>query len=118
MVEGQVFGGLAQAIGSALYEEVVYDKNGAALTSSFTDYHIPSSLEMNFPIKTDYMESPSPFTELGSKGVGELPAYSGTVTVANAVEDALEPFNITVDSVPITPWKILSWINTKPNYDS
>jgi carbon-monoxide dehydrogenase large subunit len=110
IVEGQVFGGLAQAIGSALYEEVVYDKNGVALTSSFMDYHIPSSLEMNFPIKTDYMESPSPFTELGSKGVGEAPSYSGTVTVANAVEDALEPFNVTVDSVPITPWKVLSWI--------
>jgi len=110
IVEGQVYGGLAQAIGAALYEEVVYDTNGVALVSSFMDYLIPSSKEMMFPIKYDYVETPSPFTELGGKGTGEASSYSGTVTVANAVEDALQPFGITVQSIPITPERLKSWL--------
>lgn len=110
LVEGQVYGGLAQAIGAALYEEIVYDDKGAILTSSFTDYLIPSAKEMGFPIISDYVETPSPFTELGAKGVGEASAYSGAVTIANAVEDALRPFGVTVDSIPITPEKIKKWL--------
>ncbi|MEM4303532.1 MAG: xanthine dehydrogenase family protein molybdopterin-binding subunit [Candidatus Caldarchaeum sp.] len=110
IVEGQIHGGLAQAIGACLYEEVVYDANAIPLTSSFMDYLMPTTLEMNFPIETSHVETPSPFTELGGKGMGESSVYSGVVTVANAVEDALRPFGVVVDSIPITPEKVRHWI--------
>ncbi|MDW8359197.1 MAG: xanthine dehydrogenase family protein molybdopterin-binding subunit [Candidatus Caldarchaeum sp.] len=110
IVEGQLYGGLAQAIGACLYEEVVYDENATPLTSSFMDYLIPTTLEMNFPIENDHVETPSPFTELGGKGTGEASVYSGAITVANAVEDALKPFGVVVDSIPITPEKVRRWL--------
>ncbi|MEM2044450.1 MAG: xanthine dehydrogenase family protein molybdopterin-binding subunit [Candidatus Caldarchaeum sp.] len=114
IVEGQVYGGLAQAIGACLYEEVVYDENAAPLTSSFMDYLIPTTKEMAFPIRNDHVETPSPFTELGGKGTGEASVYSGAITVANAVEDALKPFGVVVDYIPITPERVRRWLKAKP----
>ncbi|MCS7143260.1 MAG: xanthine dehydrogenase family protein molybdopterin-binding subunit [Aigarchaeota archaeon] len=110
VVEGQVIGGLAQAIGGALYEEVSYDELSNPLTTSFVDYLIPSAKELEFPIDLEYIETPSPYTELGAKGTGELPAYSGTVTVVNAIEDALGPFNVSVDSIPVKPQSVLRFL--------
>ncbi|MEM2115254.1 MAG: molybdopterin cofactor-binding domain-containing protein, partial [Candidatus Caldarchaeum sp.] len=114
IVEGQVYGGLAQAIGACLYEEVVYDENAAPLTSSFMDYLIPTTKEMAFPIRNDHVETPSPFTELGGKGTGEASVYSGAITVANAVEDALKPFGVVVDYIPLTPERVRRWLKAKP----
>ena len=70
IVEGQVHGATAQAIGAATHETFPYDEDGNLLTPNFYDYHVPHALDMP-PMKTGYIESPSPFTPLGAKGMGE-----------------------------------------------
>ncbi len=105
IVEGQVIGGVMQGIGAALYEELKYDEEGNLITSSFTDYLIPSSVEAP-KIELYHVETPSPFTELGSKGMAEGPAYSSTAAVVNAVEDALQQFKAVVEEIPLTPERV------------
>jgi len=109
IVEGQVVGGVSQGIGAALYEELVYDEAGNLITSSFADYLIPSAVEMP-NVELYHIETPSPFTELGSKGMAEGPAYSSTVAVVNAVEDALSVFGTYVDYIPLKPERIFKKI--------
>ena len=70
IVEGQVHGATAHAIGGATHEHFPYDEQGNLLTPNFYDYHVPHAMDMP-PLKTDYVESPSPFTPLGAKGMGE-----------------------------------------------
>jgi 2-furoyl-CoA dehydrogenase large subunit len=70
IVEGQVLGATAHGIGAALYETFAYDEDGNLLTANFYEYHVPHALDMP-PVKTAYIESPSPFTSLGTKGMGE-----------------------------------------------
>src|SRR5260370_8513232 len=70
IVEGQVMGATAQAIGAATHEIFAYDEDGNLLTPNFYDYHVPHALDMP-PLKTGYLESPSPFSPLGAKGMGE-----------------------------------------------
>ncbi|MDJ0270250.1 MAG: xanthine dehydrogenase family protein molybdopterin-binding subunit [Aigarchaeota archaeon] len=105
IVEGQVVGGVAQGIGGALYEELIYNEDGLLTTASFADYLMPSALEMP-SVEMSHVETPSPFTELGSKGMSEGPAYSSTVAIANAVEDALTPFGVAVEEIPLTPERV------------
>lgn len=100
IVEGQIIGGIAQGLGAALYEELAYDENGNLLTTSYFDYAIPSALEM-FNVEIHHIYSPSPFTEIGSKGMAEEPIYSSVVAIVNAIEDALSPFNVTIEKIPI-----------------
>jgi len=87
IVEGQVQGATAQAIGAATHETFVYDEDGNLLTPNFYDYHVPHALDMP-PLKTAYIESPSPFTPLGAKGMGEG-GGAGLSAVASALQDAL-----------------------------
>ena len=87
IVEGQVQGATAQAIGAATHETFLYDEDGNLLTPNFYDYHVPHALDMP-PLKTAYVESPSPFTPLGSKGMGEG-GGAGLSAVASALQDAL-----------------------------
>ena len=102
MVAGQIAGGFAQALGAALYEEYVYAEDGSFLSGSFADYLIPTTMEVPEP-KILHRESPSPFTPLGGKGVGEGNCMSTPVCIANAIADAL-----TLDTVelPATPAKL------------
>ena len=109
IVEGQIIGGIAQGLGAALYEEILYSKDGSLLTTSFLDYAIPSATEM-FNVEIDHLETSSPFTELGSKGMAEGPAYSSIVTIVNAVEDALKPFDVNINDIPIKLEKIFNLI--------
>ena len=102
IVEGQVHGATAHGIGAALFEEFVYDDRGQLLTTTFMDYLKPTTCEVP-PIETDHLETPSPFTPLGTKGVGEGGAIPAPACVANAVEDALRPLGIRIDRLPITP---------------
>lgn len=88
LVEGQVRGGFAHGIGAALYERVVYDDDGNLLTGSFIDYLCPTAPEIP-PLRIAHHETPSPFTLLGAKGLGEGNTMSVPVAVANAVADAL-----------------------------
>jgi 2-furoyl-CoA dehydrogenase large subunit len=87
IVEGQVMGATAQALGAAVHEEFVYDEDGNLLTPNFYDYHVPHAMDMP-PLKTGYLESPSPFTALGTKGMGEG-GGAGIHAICAAVQDAL-----------------------------
>jgi CO/xanthine dehydrogenase Mo-binding subunit len=87
IVEGQVQGATAQSIGAATHETFLYDEDGNLLTPNFYDYHVPHALDMP-PLKTASVESPSPFTPLGAKGMGEG-GGAGLSAVASALQNAL-----------------------------
>ena len=87
IVEGQVMGATAQALGAVVHEVFVYDEDGNLLTPNFYDYHVPHALDMP-PLRTGFLESPSPFTPLGTKGMGEG-GGAGIHAVCAAVQDAL-----------------------------
>jgi 2-furoyl-CoA dehydrogenase large subunit len=99
MVDGQIRGGFAQALGAALYEEYAYTEDGSFLTGTFADYLLPTSVEVSEP-QIIHMETPSPFTPLGAKGVGEGNCMSTPVCIANAVADALGLADVTLPLVP------------------
>ncbi len=99
LVHGQVIGGLAQGIGGALYEKMVYDDAGQLLNASFMDFLMPFASEMP-PVKTDHLETPSPLNPLGLKGAGEAGTIPTSAVIASAIEDA-EGFPIV--RMPISP---------------
>jgi carbon-monoxide dehydrogenase large subunit len=99
IVEGQVHGGVAQGIGGALYERIVYDESGQLVNASFMDFLMPYASEVP-RVETDHVTSPSPLNPLGVKGVGEAGIIPGHAVIASAVEDA-EGFRI--DRMPISP---------------
>ncbi|MDQ0253383.1 2-furoyl-CoA dehydrogenase large subunit [Evansella vedderi] len=105
IVDGQILGGLAHGLGGAMYEELVYDKNGQLLSGSFMDYLCPTATEMP-EITIKHQETLSPVTPLGAKGLGEGNTMSAPVVIANAVSDALQPLGITIDDLPLSPNKI------------
>lgn len=107
MVDGQVRGGFAQALGAALYEEYAYGADGAFLTGTLADYLIPTVMETPEPVILHF-ESPSPFTPLGAKGVGEGNCMSTPVCIANAIADATGVEDLTL---PISPSKISALIH-------
>jgi 2-furoyl-CoA dehydrogenase large subunit len=99
MVDGQVRGGFAQAVGASLYEEYAYAPDGSYLTGTLADYLLPTTAEVPEPIIL-HMETPSPFTPLGAKGVAEGNCMSTPVCIANAVADALGVKDLTLPLVP------------------
>ncbi|MGH7847552.1 MAG: xanthine dehydrogenase family protein molybdopterin-binding subunit, partial [Candidatus Binatia bacterium] len=105
IVEGLVHGATAHGIGAALYEEFIYDENGQMLTTTFVDYLKPTAVEIP-DFKNDHLESPSPFTPFGMKGVGEGGAIPAPAALANAVENALEPLGVRLTDLPLTPERI------------
>ncbi len=106
IVAGQVHGGIAQAVGQALLEQVVYDETGQLLTGSFMDYCIPRADDL--PSIDTYTDESQPCTinPLGAKGVGELGTVGATPTVINAVLDALGPLGVTDIAMPATPERV------------
>ncbi|HZU07011.1 MAG TPA: xanthine dehydrogenase family protein molybdopterin-binding subunit [Chloroflexota bacterium] len=109
LVAGQVHGATVHGIGAALLEEFVYDENGQLLTTTFMDYLKPTASDVP-TIETDHLETPSPFTPLGTKGVGEGGAIPAPACIANAVEDALRPLGVRIDGLPLSPsrlWTLL-----------
>ncbi|HYB42321.1 MAG TPA: xanthine dehydrogenase family protein molybdopterin-binding subunit [Candidatus Methylomirabilis sp.] len=109
IVEGQIHGGVAQGVGGGLLEEVVYDEQGQLLTGTFMDYLVPTAMELP-GIETVHLEFPSPRNPLGIKGIGEGGAISPPAAIANAVEDALEPFGARVTRTPLGPSAVLELI--------
>ncbi|MCH8225278.1 MAG: xanthine dehydrogenase family protein molybdopterin-binding subunit [Chloroflexi bacterium] len=105
LVEGQVHGAVAQGIGQALWEGMVYDEGGQPLTGSLMDYALPTAAGMPELI-TDTMETPSPMNPLGIKGVGELPTVAAPAAVANAVMDALSHTGVRHIDTPLTREKV------------
>ena len=110
LVEGQIYGGAAQALGQAVLEEVVYGGDGILLTSSLSDYLIPSATEIPETVIA-FTETPAP-NELGTKGVGELATIGLTQAVVNAVEDALS-HKVLVDKTPLTPNQLYTTLTRK-----
>ena len=111
IVEGLVHGATAHGIGAALYEEFIYDENGQMLTTTFVDYLKPTAVEIP-DFKNDHLESPSPFTPFGMKGVGEGGAIPAPAAIANAVENALEPLGVRLTDLPLTPERIWKAVQT------
>jgi carbon-monoxide dehydrogenase large subunit len=102
IVDGQVHGGVAQGIGGALYEHLVYSPEGQPLASSFMDYLLPSATEIPEMV-IEHFESPAPEMPLGVKGAGEAGTIGPPAALANAVATALEEFGIDISETPITP---------------
>jgi len=109
VIDGQICGGVAQGIGDALMEEIVYDENGQLLNASLLDYLVPTAGEIP-PFGLGHHESPSPRNPLGVKGLGEGGAISPPAAIANAVEDALRPLGVEVREMPLSPQRVLGLI--------
>jgi aerobic carbon-monoxide dehydrogenase large subunit len=105
IVEGQILGGIAQGVGQALWEHGIYDEDGQLLSGSMLSYAIPRA-DAFPPISVDRIETPSPHNPLGVKGAGEMGTIAATVTVSNAVLDALAPLGIRHLNMPLTAEKI------------
>jgi carbon-monoxide dehydrogenase large subunit len=109
IVDGQVRGGVAQGIGAALYEQVVYDDQGQIHTASLVDYLVPSACEIP-AMKVIHLESESPTTLGGFRGMGEGGTIGAPAAVANAVADALSPLGIEINELPVTPERLFRLI--------
>ena len=105
VVEGQVQGAVAQGIGNAIFEELVYDDTGQLMTASLMDYLVPYATDIP-AMQTEHMETPSPFTFNGVKGVGEAGTVGAYAAVPSAVADALRPLGVEVTSLPVSPQRL------------
>ena len=100
IVRGMTMGGIAHGIGAALYEEFAYDGEGQLMAQSFMDYLLPSSHEVP-NVELMHHVTPSPHTVLGQKGSGESGSLGAPAAIASAINDAIEPLRIHIDSLPI-----------------
>jgi carbon-monoxide dehydrogenase large subunit len=109
IVDGQIYGGLAQGIGTALYEEMPFDQAGQPLNTTLADYLLPGPTEVPDPW-LDHMETPSPYTKFGVKGIGEGGAIAPPAAIGNAVNDALRGLGVEMMQSPMTPKRIVEAI--------
>ncbi|HZL39965.1 MAG TPA: molybdopterin cofactor-binding domain-containing protein [Pseudolabrys sp.] len=105
IAEGQVHGGIAQGIGNALLEEIIYDDDGGILTANLADYMPPTAREIP-PIELHHMETPSVNSITKAKGLGEGGTIGAPAAIINAINDALTPFDVQIDEIPATPQRI------------
>jgi carbon-monoxide dehydrogenase large subunit len=108
-LSGQVIGGVAQGIGTALLEEFVYDDEGRLANANYQDYLIPSAMEVP-EVLVGHHETPSPYTVHGIKGGGEGGRMVTPAAVSSAIDDALKPIGARVKELPATPERVLGWI--------
>lgn len=111
IVDGQILGGVLQGLGATLYENILYDQNGVLLTASFSDYILPTTMETP-EILIDHLETPSMFSELGTKGMGEGPLIPVAAAIVNAVEDAAKKRLTKSNISPSLLWSIATNKNT------
>ena len=105
IADGQVQGGVAQGIGNALLEEIIYDETGNILTSTLADFLPPTSHEIP-DIELHHIETLTGNTLTRAKGLGEGGAIGAPAAVINAINDALSPFDVSIDEMPATPQRI------------
>ena len=105
LVDGQIVGGIAQGVGEALLERIVYDPDGQLLTGSLMDYALPRADDMP-AVRLNRLCTPSPFNTLGAKGVGEAGTIGAPPAIANAVLDALAPLGVENIELPMTPERV------------
>ncbi len=109
IIDGQVHGGVAQGVGNAFYEQLVYDDHGQLLTGTFMDYLLPTSLEVP-PIEVGHHETPSPLNPLGIKGAGEAGAIPTGPLFIQALEDAFQLEGLEIREIPLNPnrlWELV-----------
>ncbi|MDQ2938069.1 MAG: xanthine dehydrogenase family protein molybdopterin-binding subunit [Acidobacteriota bacterium] len=110
LVDGQIQGGIVQALGQALYEEIVYDDQGQLVTGTLMDYAIPRATQIPW-LELDRTETPSPVNPLGVKGVGEAGTIGATPAIVGAIVDAMAPFGVRHLDMPVKPeaiWRIMN----------
>jgi carbon-monoxide dehydrogenase large subunit len=112
IADGQVHGGIAQGIGNALLEEIIYDENGGILTANLADYMPPTAHEIP-PIELHHIETPSTNSITKAKGLGEGGTIGAPAAVVNAINDALSPFGVQIDEIPATPQRIRATLRAK-----
>jgi carbon-monoxide dehydrogenase large subunit len=112
IADGQVHGGVAQGIGNALLEEIVYDADGGILTATLADYMPPTAHEIPH-IELHHIETPSTTSITKAKGLGEGGAIGAPAAVVNAINDALSPFGVVIDEIPATPQRIRAALRAK-----
>jgi aerobic carbon-monoxide dehydrogenase large subunit len=114
IVGGQIAGGLAQGLGGAIFEELVYDDQGQPLTTTFMDYLVPTAMDMpEGTIVKILEETPTPLNPLGVKGVGEGGSSGAGAAIANAVADALAPLGIAITELPLSPDRIAGLVRQR-----
>jgi CO/xanthine dehydrogenase Mo-binding subunit len=107
-LDGQVIGGTVQGLGTALYEEYLYDDVGRVRNETFEYYHLPSSMDAP-TITVGHQETPSPYTAYGIKGAGEGGRMLSPAIMSAAIEDALSPYGVRITSLPISAEQIVEW---------
>jgi carbon-monoxide dehydrogenase large subunit len=113
IADGQVHGGIAQGIGNALFEEIIYDALGNIQTATLADYMPPTAHEIP-PIELHHIETPAAGSVTGAKGLGEGGAIGAPAAVLNAVNDALSCFGVSIDEIPATPQRIRAALRKSP----
>ncbi len=114
IVDGQILGGLAQGIGTALYEEMPFDREGQPLAATLADYLLPGTTDVP-DVRLDHMETPSPWTTFGQKGIGESGAIGPPAAIVNAINDALTSLGAEVLDLPASPSRVLAAIHAARN---
>ncbi len=109
IVDGQICGGVAQGIGTALYEEMRFDADGQPSNTTLADYLLPGATEVP-AIRIIHMETPSPYTRFGQKGLGEGGAIAPPAAITNAINDALKGLGAELLVSPVTPDRIVAAI--------
>ena len=105
ILDGQIHGGVAQGLGGTFWEKLVYDAQGQPLATTFMDYLLPTSEEVP-PLEVGHEETPTPLNPLGVKGAGEAGVIPVAAAVAQAVEDALQPFGVHITEMPLSPNRV------------
>jgi aerobic carbon-monoxide dehydrogenase large subunit len=105
IVDGQIRGGTAQGIGTCIYEAMPFDAQGQPLAATMADYLLPGACEVPH-IRILHMETPSPYTSFGAKGIGEGGAVGPPAAIVSAVNDALRPLGVEVCDLPLSPERI------------
>src|SRR5207244_7845121 len=103
---GRIYGGLSNGIGTARYEEMSFYASVHPLATTLADYLLPGPTEVPAP-RLDHMDTPSPYTQFGVKGIGEGGAIAPPAAIANAVNDALRPLGVELTQSPITPYRVV-----------
>jgi carbon-monoxide dehydrogenase large subunit len=110
IVDGQVRGGTAQGIGTCIYEAMPFDACGQPLAGTLADYLLPGASEIP-KIRILHMETPSPYTSFGAKGIGEGGAVGPPAAIVSAVNDALQGMGVELCNLPVSPQRILDEID-------
>jgi carbon-monoxide dehydrogenase large subunit len=111
LAEANLHGGVAQGLGAALYEQIAYDEDAQPLTATFMDYTIPTAVEVPH-IELGHQETLTPFTPLGTKGVGESGVGAPLGALCSAIENALPELDLRLTELPLTPSRVWAAIQS------